>query len=148
MLAAAGVAAQLSRLVECGIATAELSLPQYRLLGLLANGAVGASALANRLAVTRPSVTGVVDGLVARGLVQRTGVAGDRRQVSHELTAAGQSVLAAADAAAAARLTALSRLFPDPSTRRLAVTGLSAWRTAFDRALSAQQAQTCTEGGR
>jgi long-chain acyl-CoA synthetase len=139
LLEAARVAAQLSRLVERGTASVELSLPQYRLLGLLANGSVGASALANRLAVSRPSVTGVVDGLVARGLVCRTGVPGDRRKVVHTLTDAGHAVLVSADAAAAARLGGIAALFVDEAARQQALDGLCAWRDAFDRALATHE---------
>ena len=65
------VVARLARQVELALATVDLTLPQYRVLILLGEGKEAASALADKLAVSRPSVTGVVDGLVARGLVQR-----------------------------------------------------------------------------
>ena len=62
------------------------------------------SDLAERLAVRPPTVTAVVDGLVARGLVERRTVEGDRRRVDHVLTAEGHRVLDAADRAVHERL--------------------------------------------
>ena len=96
--------AHLARHVERAVATVDLTLSQYRLLGILGEGHEAASALAEKLAVSRPSVTGVVDGLVARGLVRRGQTDGDRRRVDIDLTDAGRIVLAAADAAIDERL--------------------------------------------
>lgn len=86
------------------MATVDLTLSQYRVLGILGEGREAASALADKLAVSRPSVTGVVDGLVARGLVRRGQAVGDRRRVDIDLTDAGRLLLGAADAAVDARL--------------------------------------------
>jgi long-chain acyl-CoA synthetase len=91
--------ARLARHVEQAVATVELTLSQYRVLGILGEGCEAASALADKLAVSRPSVTGVVDGLVARGLVRRDPADGDRRRVDIDLTDTGRTLLAAADAA-------------------------------------------------
>ncbi|MDE3130839.1 MAG: MarR family transcriptional regulator [Acidobacteriota bacterium] len=91
--------ARLARQIELAVASVELTLPQYRVLAILGDGCAAASALAEKLAVSRPSVTGVVDGLVARGLVRRAPIAGDRRRIDIGLTDAGALVLAAADAA-------------------------------------------------
>ena len=90
--------------MEIGLATADLSLPQYRVLGLLDESSAVSSDLAERLAVRPPSVTAIVDGLVARGLVERRTVVSDRRQVDHVLTDSGRQALDTADAAVAARL--------------------------------------------
>ena len=49
----------------------DLTLPQFRVLGILAEGSSAASGLADRLAVRRPSITALIDGLVARDLVDR-----------------------------------------------------------------------------
>ena len=65
------VAAWLSKRVEVALAQVELTLPQYRVLGILAEGSAAASGLADRLAVRRPSITALIDGLVARGFVDR-----------------------------------------------------------------------------
>jgi long-chain acyl-CoA synthetase len=96
--------ARLARQVECAVATVDLTLSQYRVLGILGEGREAASALADKLAVSRPSVTGVVDGLVARGLVRRGQADGDRRRVDIDLTDSGRALLAAADGAVDARL--------------------------------------------
>lgn len=99
--------ARLARQVELGAEAAQLSMSQYRVLSILDAGQEAASALAEKLAVSRPSITGVVDGLVARGLVRRDTVDGDRRRVDVGLTAAGAATLALADAAIERRLDAI-----------------------------------------
>ncbi len=71
----------MARQVELAVATVDLTLAQYRVLGVLGEGREAASRLADKLGVSRPSVTGVVDGLVVRGLVCRDPDAGDRRRV-------------------------------------------------------------------
>src|ERR1700685_331637 len=63
------VAAWLAKRVEVALAQVELTLPQYRVLGILAEGKAAASGLAERLAVRRPSITALIDGLGARGRV-------------------------------------------------------------------------------
>ncbi|MGH9062514.1 MAG: MarR family winged helix-turn-helix transcriptional regulator [Acidimicrobiales bacterium] len=124
------VAARLSRQVELALAEVELSLPQYRLLFLLAEGRIAASALADRLAVSRPSVTAVVDGLVSRGLVERQPDPDDRRLVRHELTPAGRGALDAADTAVDERLRAIASHIEG---REGAAFGeLGGWRSALD----------------
>lgn len=126
------VAARLARQVDVGLAQVDLSLPQYRILMFLAEGAVAASALADNLAVSRPSVTAVVDGLVSRGLVERRHDEGDRRRVGHTLTVEGRRILEQADAAVDARLAEISRFLTDEQDAAIAFEGLARWRTALD----------------
>lgn len=126
------VAARLARQVDVGLAQVDLSLPQYRILMFLAEGAVAASALADKLAVSRPSVTAVVDGLVSRGLVERRHDEGDRRRVGHTLTDEGRKILEQADAAVDARLGEIARFLSDEQEAAAAYEGLSRWRTALD----------------
>ena len=126
------VAARLARQVDVGLAQVDLSLPQYRILMFLAEGAVAASALADNLAVSRPSVTAVVDGLVSRGLVERRHDEGDRRRVGHTLTAEGRRVLDQADAAVDARLAEIARFLTDEQDAATAFEGLARWRAALD----------------
>ncbi len=76
--------------MEIGLGTADLSLPQYRVLSMLDGTSALSSDLAERLAVRPPTVTAVVDGLVARGLVERRTVEADRRRVDHVLTDHGR----------------------------------------------------------
>jgi long-chain acyl-CoA synthetase len=120
----------LSKQLELALAEVELSLPQYRMLGMLAEGASMPSALADRLAVRRPTVTAVVDGLVARGMVERAPGC-DRRSVTHTLTAKGKRLLAKADAAADRRLVAIAASLDDPVLAGQALEGLDVWRQAI-----------------
>ena len=122
----------MARQVEAALAEVCLSLPQYRLLGYLADGSVAASALATNLAVSPPSVTGLVDGVIARGLVERRADAGDRRRVTHVLTAEGERVLVEADAAVHARLADIAGYLDDPARAGRALTDLELWQEALD----------------
>lgn len=123
--------ARLSRLVERSLDKTGLSLPQYRLLAFLSLGPAAAALLADRLTVSRPTVTAVVDGLVGKGLVARSRDRADRRRVDHTLTPAGREALAAADEAVGARLTDLLAVLP-AERRATARAGLSALSEALD----------------
>jgi len=119
--------------VENSLTDAGLSLPQYRMLIFLAEGgAAAASALAGTLGVSRPSVTALVDGLVARGFVERLPDASDRRRVSHAVTAAGRDALDRADAAVEARLVELLGDLGTAEERTAAVEGLMCWERALN----------------
>lgn len=131
-------AAWLAKQVELGVAEADLSMPQYRILGLLDAGPAMPSALADRLAVRPPSITAVVDGLVARGLVDRHPAADDRRRVAHTLTAEGRRALAAADQAVEARLRRLASALDDPVAERSALEGLTLWQRAMRASLASR----------
>jgi DNA-binding MarR family transcriptional regulator len=121
----------LAKQVEIGLASADLSLPQYRVLGLLDESSAVSSDLAERLAVRPPSVTAIIDGLVTRGLVARRTVVSDRRQVDHVLTSSGRHALDAADAAVAGRLSEIAACLDDDAETERAFGGLLAWRRAF-----------------
>jgi long-chain acyl-CoA synthetase len=116
----------------------DLTLSQYRVLAFLAEGGEAASALAEKLAVSRPSVTGIVDGLVARGLVQRAEDPSDRRRVKHDLTAEGRQVIHAADAEVQRRLSDIAAHRPEQAAE--AFGGLDAWRDALDGYREARRA--------
>jgi long-chain acyl-CoA synthetase len=124
-------AAWLSKQVELALTGVELSLPQYRVLGLLAEGVSIPSALADRLTVRRPTVTAVVDGLEIRGLVQRSPGDHDKRSVTHTLTTKGQRLLAKANAAVDARLTDIAGSLDDPALTHQALESLVLWRSAM-----------------
>lgn len=123
--------ARLARQVEVGLASVDLSLAQYRFLALLAEGSSAASALASGLAVSRPSVTAVADGLVARGLVERRADDDDRRVVGHALTAKGQQMLDDADRAVCARLRDIAGHL-EPTASAEAFAGVQRWHDALD----------------
>jgi long-chain acyl-CoA synthetase len=126
------VAARLARQVEVGLSAVDLSLPQYRILMFIDEGDGGASKLANHLAVSRPTVTSVVDGLVARGLVQRRNDPLDRRRIALELTSKGAQVLVAADESVEARLRDIVGHLPDEDQAAEALRGFECWRHALD----------------
>jgi long-chain acyl-CoA synthetase len=126
------VAARLARQVEVGLGQVDLSLPQYRILMFLGDGATVASKLADHLAVSRPTVTAVVDGLVARGLVERSHLHDDRRRVGHALTPAGHQLLAIADQRVDNRLQEIVGHLGDETQAADAMHGLDCWRRALD----------------
>lgn len=82
----------------------DMTLPQFRVLALVASSTERASHLAELAAVSRPSLTGLLDGLEARGWVRRVDVTGDRRGVLLEVTAEGRAALTHAERAMAATL--------------------------------------------
>jgi long-chain acyl-CoA synthetase len=124
-------AAWLAKQVELGLATVDLSLSQYRILGLLAEGSAMSSSLAERLAVRPPSVTAVIDGLVARGLVERTHSEDDRRRISLGITANGQAVLDTADVAVNGRLEQIAAGLPNARASARALENLALWHEAL-----------------
>ena len=85
-----------------------------------------------------PSVTGVVDGLVARGLVRRDHDPDDRRRVGHSLTGDGRGLLAAADAEVERRLSDVAEYRADGPAA--AFEGLALWQEALDTYRSARRA--------
>jgi DNA-binding MarR family transcriptional regulator len=128
---AARAVARLAKQVEVAIGPLDLSLPQYRVLGLLADGSTASSVLARQLAVSPPSVTAVVDGLVGRGLVERRADPEDRRRLTLLLTREGTRLLAAADTAAEARLDDIAGFLDGP--RGALAADLDGWNHALDR---------------
>lgn len=77
-----------------------LTMQQLRLVALLAaHGPLGGHELARRLDVSMPTVTGMVDRLVERGMVERRTDPGDRRVRLTALSPAGESFIAEQDAA-------------------------------------------------
>jgi DNA-binding MarR family transcriptional regulator len=83
------------RALERAAGACDLTLAQYRVLALVAAGDERSTLLAERLAVAKPTITAVVDGLVERGLVERASVAGDRRSIRLTLTRPGVASLRA-----------------------------------------------------
>jgi long-chain acyl-CoA synthetase len=134
------VTARLARQVEVGLSQVDLTLPQYRILMFLDEGATVASKLADHLAVSRPTITAVVDGLVARGLVERTPHDRDRRRVGHALTPAGRHLLRQADESVDARLRAIAAHLDDEAQVQEALGGLDCWRWALDSYREARMA--------
>jgi DNA-binding MarR family transcriptional regulator len=88
----------LCRLTEIALAEADINLTQYRLLHHLHVGRTVQSDLAFRLAISKQSVTRLVDPLVDKGYLTRLADRADRRRVIHAITAKGERVLARTDA--------------------------------------------------
>jgi DNA-binding MarR family transcriptional regulator len=70
-----------------------LSLAHYRVLTAVAQGNERASNIARKLAIGKPTVSVAVESLCQRGLLARSGVAGDQRAAALHLTPAGQALL-------------------------------------------------------
>lgn len=133
-LAAARAAARLGKVAEMSLLEgADLSLPQYRLMVLLIDGSAAASALADRLTVTRPSITALADGLVDRGYVERRPDPDDRRRMTHTITSEGRAALARGDAAVQAGLGRTVAHLPEGEAGA-AIHGLDLWLKALDAA--------------
>ena len=84
---------------------ADLSVPQFRTLGFL-NRQPGASlsAVAEHIGLTLPAMSTLVDGLVARNMVERGPAPDDRRRIALTLTSQGRTILEATHTAAESRL--------------------------------------------
>jgi DNA-binding MarR family transcriptional regulator len=108
----------------------DMTLPQFRVLSLIASSPERASRVAEKAAVSRPSLTGLLDGLEQRDWVRRVHVDGDRRGVSLEVTAAGMAALLAAEHAAAEHMSTILDEVPDHE-RQAVLTGLAALGNAF-----------------
>ncbi len=83
----------------------DISVPQFRTLAFLnGHGGASLSEVAEFIGLTLPSMSKMIDGLVARGLVTRQTHAGDRRRMTLALTPAGQSIYQSAHMATQACL--------------------------------------------
>jgi len=120
---------RLARMLERG--AGELSLPQFRVLALVDEGGERASQLADLLAVAKPTITAVVDGLVDRGYLKRTADCDDRRAIKITLTASGRKALYEAEHAMHARLYEVLAHTDNPAAVEKALEDLAA---AVDRA--------------
>jgi DNA-binding MarR family transcriptional regulator len=125
-------AARLARQLELALAALDITPAQYRMLVQLAQGADASTSLAKKLAVSPPSVTTVVDGLVHRGAVERTPSAEDRRRISLALTDFGRGLLATAEEAAQERFAAIAATLGDPAAAEAALAALDLWAEALD----------------
>ncbi|HZD97890.1 MAG TPA: MarR family transcriptional regulator [Micromonosporaceae bacterium] len=96
------VLTRLNRLLET--VDSGLTIPQYRVLMALSHGGIRSAMLAERLAVRRPTLTAIADGLVAAGYAVRESEPGDRRVVQLRVTDAGRAALRRADQAYVAKL--------------------------------------------
>jgi len=88
--------------------TERLTMPQLRCLQALAvTGTALTTQLARKMEVAVPTMTGRIDGLVARGFVERHPDSEDRRQIQLVLTDAGRAHLVRCQEATLNRLEGL-----------------------------------------
>jgi DNA-binding MarR family transcriptional regulator len=92
-----GAMVGISRLTEIALGEANVSVTQYRILHHLHRGRSIQSDLAFRLAVSKQSVTRIVDTLVEKGYIKRRVDPDDRRRVIHAITAQGERALTRVD---------------------------------------------------
>lgn len=128
------VLARLTRFVERACLESQLSLPQYRLLLFVAGASQRAGELASRAAVSRPTLTSLIDGLEKDGLVERLRVTGDRRGINLRLTEAGKNALRTTETLLKERL---CHLVDDDADHQL-VQGLIGVGAVLDRDLEAR----------
>ena len=102
--AACRAAAQLGRTVDRALDDSELTPAAYRLLSYLSTGRTAATVLAEKLAVSRPTVTATTSWLVSRGLCTKRVDPDDGRRVAIEMTNRGVQALVKADKLVAERL--------------------------------------------
>jgi DNA-binding MarR family transcriptional regulator len=111
-----------------------MSLGQLRVLTLVARDPIRASALARGAALSRPTLTGLLDGLASKGWIDRCAVDGDRRGVTLSITDDGRRALAEAQRHATS---ALDELLDEltPRERDTAVRSLGALAGVAQRQL-------------
>jgi DNA-binding MarR family transcriptional regulator len=119
----------------------DMTLAQFRVLSVVASSPERASRIAERADMSRPSLSGLLDGLASRGWVERRVVAGDRRGVRLEVTPNGHAALRRAQAAVSEAMAAI--LVDVPFDERDAVRrALVVLARAFDeRATSSRAVQ-------
>ena len=73
---------------------ADISVPQFRAMAYInRNEGASLSALSTHIGLTLPSMSKLIDGLVSRNLITRTGHSQDRRRVCLALTPRGREEL-------------------------------------------------------
>src|SRR5579883_354408 len=114
-------------------AAAELTMPQLKVLLLLANsGSAPVSWLAARMSVSPPNITGILDRLEERGWVRRTSDPRDRRIVRIVLSDEGQTLLRDLFTAGTAQVHEAMSEMPADSLKALTA-GLPALVQALDQ---------------
>jgi DNA-binding MarR family transcriptional regulator len=151
--------ARLQRVLE--FTDAGITIPQYRMLLILGESDERSARVAQRLAVRKPTLTALADGLIAAGYAERESEPGDRRIVRLRLTDAGRAALARADRAYLAALGPLFGQLGDPDRlidglidaggaldELLRAKALAATEVATAQSAAAQNAGTIEPAGR
>jgi DNA-binding MarR family transcriptional regulator len=99
----------------------QLTLQQLRIMHILyGDGPTRVSTLARRLQVSTPTVTGILDRLVQRGMTSRDDDPSDRRVVLNVLTALGLQVIESLHPVQSEHLNQLVERLTDAERRALA----------------------------
>jgi DNA-binding MarR family transcriptional regulator len=122
--------AGLARTFEVVLESQGMTIQKYRVLSYLAIEPATPSELAYRLTVRPPTITRLVDGLVDRGLVERSVGHPDRRRSTLAVTGAGRTALSQANKAIAEPLERISGHLDD-GQRAIAEQGLLLWGEAM-----------------
>lgn len=85
-----------SRRLRSEATTRDISPGQYSVLAAISRGSMSVGQLADRELIQAPSMTRIVNGLEAHGLVERVGHPTDKRQVLVQITDAGAAAHSAA----------------------------------------------------
>ncbi|HET6380084.1 MAG TPA: MarR family transcriptional regulator [candidate division Zixibacteria bacterium] len=118
-----------------------ISMAHLHLMGLLErNGPMAMSAVAGILGTELPTVTGLVDRMEDRGLVERVRDEGDRRVVLVTLTEAGAALLSELHALRRERLAA-ALAFLDEGQRARLLAAFGDLRRAFERLAAEEDAR-------
>lgn len=144
-IAAARTVVRLNRHLAHALAKVDLSEAQYRALAMLAEGDAVASGIAGQMALTKPSITALVDGLEDRGLVERLPHPSDRRRRTLSITAEGLAQLQLADEISTACLRAIAAHTDDADSP---IAGLASWDRAIRGYRRAKREARGQEGGR
>jgi DNA-binding MarR family transcriptional regulator len=83
---------RLHRDTEKNLVALGLSIAELHILRILHEGSSPIMTLASETMLTQPAITGIVDRLEERGLVERLRNDEDRRKVSIKITARGEAV--------------------------------------------------------
>ncbi len=108
-----------------------LSMPQFRAMVYISNKpCISLSCVAEHLALSLPTTSRIITGLVNKGFLKRQGCADDRRQMSLGITARGESVLSGAWTAAQQSVAEELKQF-SPKQRAELVSGMQLVKQMF-----------------
>ena len=108
------LARQLEREWTIAFKPFDLTPPQaFMLRAVLRNPGLVQHELADRLDIARPTATRAIDGLVAKGLIERRSTAADKRESAIYATPDAEAMQAALDAASGSVTARLKQLLGD-----------------------------------
>ena len=111
----------------------DLSVPQFRTLIFLSrHEGTSLSQVAEHIGLTLPSMSSIIDGLVARGLATRETHPNDRRRMALALTTRGQATLRSALGATETYLRGVFATLPS-NERAIVVQSMRTLRPAFSQ---------------